>query len=72
MRVAVIIRWDLEEWACTWVASCALSCRLPAASAMKSSALWTGLAESPSDGERARGGGKGRPPPSHPDQGDML
>lgn len=57
VRVAVIIRWDLEELACTEVASSALSCRLPAASAMNSAALWTGLAEREGggDGELAPG-----------------
>lgn len=55
VRVAVIIRWDLEELACTEVASSALSCRLPAASAMNSAALWTGLAGAGGDGELAPG-----------------
>ena len=55
VRVAVIIRWDLEERACTRVASSALSRRLLAASATKSSALWTGLQESARDGELGHG-----------------
>lgn len=71
VRVAVIIRWDLEDRACTWVASCALSRRLPAASAMKSSALCTGLAECRSDGARPWWR-PGTPPPCHTDQVDLL
>lgn len=61
VRVAVIIRWDLEERACTRVASRARNRRLPAASATKSSALLTGLG-----GIRGMGtprGGEGRPLP---------